>query len=544
MRNFIREYSFCFFAGALTILFFLLRFCYAGFTGEENRYASVSWQMYQQGTWLIPHLGFDVYPDKPPLTYWLNILGWHVNAAWTWPLIIPAIFTIGNFFLTQKLAQLLYPDSRVVHCVAPMFLIGMPYFVMHLGLVRFDMQLTFFNLLACYSLFGIDARPRFKFVLFAIANTMGVLAKGPVIYLFTIPEVIAFGFAYRLLSKQFFLRYFFAITLSLLLCLLWVVPVFMQMGIDYAHQLIVEQVLMRLSGGHVGGAKPFWFYVPVICLMLFPWLLFSSFWKRGAAELKSANKFLLVAIVLPIIILSVVVSKQERYLLPLAPLLAVYIAARLFAGLSQKSAGGVVSSASLYWVGGLLFVFGLVVFFAVPYDAHLNVLYKLYFPAGIGLMVSAAGVVFFFLHKTSACCRIKWAAFLVFLSVAGLQLGYLYAVAQARNLFPIAQQLKKLQTNNVPVVSADALVNEMQYLGRLKYPVLVLNLTVFQHQWRLQNPNGWLLLSANKNIFSEVPQSCYRQNFHRMKREMLLCPAAEISPFCDGTRQSKCFLHK
>ena len=103
MRNFIREYSFCFFAGALTILFFLLRFCYAGFTGEENRYASVSWQMYQQGTWLIPHLGFDVYPDKPPLTYWLNILGWHVNAAWTWPLIIPAIFTIGNFFLTQNI---------------------------------------------------------------------------------------------------------------------------------------------------------------------------------------------------------------------------------------------------------------------------------------------------------------------------------------------------------------------------------------------------------------------------------------------------------
>lgn len=543
MKSLIKEYKFCFFASALVILFFVLRYFYAGFTGEENRYASVAWQMLQEHNWLVPRLGYGIYPDKPPLTYWLTILGWHVNQAWCWPLIVPAVFTIGIFFLTQKIAKLLLPEHKILQQLAPVLLLGMPYFVMHYGLVRFDMQLTFFNLLACYALLSFKQAPKIKWSLFAVANTLGVLAKGPVIYLFTVPELVGFAFAYSEIDrKQFLLHYGLAIVFSLLLCLLWVLPVLIHMGFSYAHHLIVEQIFMRVSSGHVGGSKPFWHYLPIVGLMVFPWVFFKNFWQAKSREVQSVSKFLLASIILPIVILSIVVSKQERYLLPLAPLLSIYIAAcfsRLFGAPLAREKNNI--SISVLITVFIFFILGLVMFFAVQHDQHLNALYKTYFPRELGLAIAAISLVFLFLLKLDSRKQVVGLALLGFLVIAILQLGYLYAVGQARNLLPIAVELKKLQDQNIPVVSTDSLVNEMQYLGRLDAPVATINLKAFQHQWRLHNPNGWVLLTAENGVFGQVPKQCFSQVYRRMTREMLLCPVNVVTDFCDETTQSKCF---
>src|SRR6266545_3532846 len=52
----------------------------------EARYALVAREMSEAGQWIVPHLGGQVYPDKPPLLFWaialLSSLGSGVT-AWT-----------------------------------------------------------------------------------------------------------------------------------------------------------------------------------------------------------------------------------------------------------------------------------------------------------------------------------------------------------------------------------------------------------------------------------------------------------------------------
>ena len=38
---------------------------------DEPRYAEVAREIHESGDWLVLHLCGEVYPDKPPLLYWL-----------------------------------------------------------------------------------------------------------------------------------------------------------------------------------------------------------------------------------------------------------------------------------------------------------------------------------------------------------------------------------------------------------------------------------------------------------------------------------------
>src|SRR3546814_12014914 len=38
---------------------------------DEPRFVLVAKQMWESGEWLLPHRGPELYPDKPPLYFWL-----------------------------------------------------------------------------------------------------------------------------------------------------------------------------------------------------------------------------------------------------------------------------------------------------------------------------------------------------------------------------------------------------------------------------------------------------------------------------------------
>ena len=45
---------------------------------DETRYASVAWEMWRSGQYLVPQLNGAPYSDKPPLLFWLILAGWRV----------------------------------------------------------------------------------------------------------------------------------------------------------------------------------------------------------------------------------------------------------------------------------------------------------------------------------------------------------------------------------------------------------------------------------------------------------------------------------
>jgi 4-amino-4-deoxy-L-arabinose transferase-like glycosyltransferase len=44
---------------------------------DEPRYAQVAKEMMESGNWILPHLNSQVYPDKPPVFFWLIALSNH-----------------------------------------------------------------------------------------------------------------------------------------------------------------------------------------------------------------------------------------------------------------------------------------------------------------------------------------------------------------------------------------------------------------------------------------------------------------------------------
>jgi hypothetical protein len=45
---------------------------------DETRYASVAWEMWLRGDFLVPYINGEPYSHKPPLLFWL------IHAGWIW----------------------------------------------------------------------------------------------------------------------------------------------------------------------------------------------------------------------------------------------------------------------------------------------------------------------------------------------------------------------------------------------------------------------------------------------------------------------------
>lgn len=438
-------------ASILVLIGFGIRIYLPDSTGEEGRYASAAWQMYIQHEWLIPRISGAIYLDKPPLFYWLMIIGWHITEGIEWPLLIPVLFAMAMFFLTQRLASVLYPKHPRIAQLAPLILLGMPYAVMHFWLVRLDMQLAFFALLSCYVLCA--QQTRWSFWLFTFANTLGVLAKGPVVYLFTIPEIILFAWFHQE-QKSFVLRYVGAILLSLVLCLAWLVPLVVALGKQTLHTIFIDQLYNRTTGAQ-GGSKPAWYYLPIILQMFVPFLLYAGFWRKKSTS--KMDYFLLVGIAIPCIVFSLMHSKQERYLLPLMPLVAIYIASRV-EGCSIKSHRV---------IGVLCLLLGIIAMLLLHYATHLPVVYRQYFPYQLLLVWLVGGVFLLVRRKQGWLCL----CLVSFLMVTVASFGYVYAIAQVRPTEAIAKRIHDLQEHGVEVVSTTHIVESMPYVGRWRVPV-------------------------------------------------------------------------
>ena len=126
---------------------------------DETRYTTVAWEMWLRGDLLVPYLNGATYSHKPPLLFWLFMLGWKLFGVneW-WPRLIPFLFSFGSMLLLQRLGRWLWPD-REVYLYAPFILLGFTLWSFFSTAVMFDMMLAFFVLL---SMFSAQCRDRLR----------------------------------------------------------------------------------------------------------------------------------------------------------------------------------------------------------------------------------------------------------------------------------------------------------------------------------------------------------------------------------------------
>ncbi len=304
---------------------------------DETRYMSVAWEMYLRGDWLAPlTVNFEPYHHKPPLLFWLINGSWSIFGISRWAGALPMFLaSILCVYLTKKLADTLFPEKREQTQTIPFLMIGSFPFLIYGTLVMFDITLTVFVLLSLISLIYFAKTGDKKFILaMALSMGLGVLTKGPVMWLYIIFPIILGNLwnENKLSKKQWYGGCIAALLLSIIPVALWIIPVLQASSNDFAFWLLWNQTAGRVTGNFSSShARPIYFYLMLLPVLFLPWVAFPSFWK-GIKNIKiqtqndNGLRFILICSIPVFITFSLISGKQPHYLVPILPQIIILIA--------------------------------------------------------------------------------------------------------------------------------------------------------------------------------------------------------------------------
>ena len=252
-----------------------------------------------------------------------------------WLLLVSPICGLVSLYLTRYLATLLWPNDQKAIRLAPWFLFGTLLWGAFLNSAMFDTLLTACVLLAMSGLVKAARECRWQsWALFALGCGLGLLAKGPVVFVNTlIPFLsgILWSESAKNQPKRWYLYGSVAITGGILLALLWAVPAILSAGDKYGFTLLWHQTVDRVSNSFAH-KRPVWWYLMLSPILLFPWFFWPRAWQcLFDREKYKDNWFRFCAIWFGsgIIAFSFISGKQVHYLIPLFPALALMLSKSL-----------------------------------------------------------------------------------------------------------------------------------------------------------------------------------------------------------------------
>ncbi len=478
---------------------------------DETRYVSVAWEMWSGGDWLVLHRNGVPYHHKPPLLFWLIGAGWSLFGVndW-WPRAISALASLACLSLTGAIARRLWPSEEGIGERAGWLLLGGVFWLFFSTSVIFDILLTACVLLALLAaLRAWQGESRGTWGLFGVALGLGILAKGPVVLLHVLPPLLLVRWWDG--SARVGRGWFGGIALGVLtgaaIALAWAIPAALHGGEEFRNAIFWGQTAGRVTGS-LAHRQPFWFYLAVLPLLLFPWFFWGSAWRALIAAVKDRTdhgvRFCLAWIFPAFIGFSLAGGKQAHYILPLLPAFA------LLPAFGWRRVG---------WSGGravlpLALVAGVagVVFLLSPNWAG-----KLWFagfigkawPVGGALLIALGAACLFFARGDGALPRV---AVISAALVGVVLLALLRPLAPAFDMTPLGRQLKALEEGGVPVAHASAYNDQYHYYGRLLRPLQEIGRDDVA-AWLAEHPQGRVVAYLKKADEVEAVQPVFAQAY-------------------------------
>lgn len=455
---------------------------------DETRYVSVAWEMWSGGDWLVMHRNGEPYHHKPPLLFWLIGLGWGALGVndW-WPRAISTVFSFACLILAAAVARRLWPREEGVGERAGWLLLGGAFWLFFSTAVIFDVMLTAFALLGLLAgLRAWQGERRGTWGLLGVAIGFGVLAKGPVVLLHILPALLLapwWGGRGRF-GKSWYGGIGLGFLLGAVIALAWAIPAAIFGGEEFRNAIFWGQTAGRVSGS-LAHRQPFWFYLAVLPLLLFPWFFWGQAWSAALAALKdradAGVRFCLAWILPAFLVFSLSGGKQAHYILPLLPAFMLLLAYGWGRGRALGrwavlplalvlSAVGAAFLANRTWAGKM--------WLAAFADAQWLV------AGGIVLVLGAVS-----LGAAAGRLRLPAVTLVSAALVVTLLLLVLQPLSPAFDMTPMGRQLKALEEQGVPVAHASAYNDQYHYYGRLLRPLQVIQRGEVG-AWVERNPDG------------------------------------------------------
>lgn len=308
---------------------------------DEPRFALIARDMVETGNWLIPRVGGELYPDKPPLFMWLAGVIYWLTGNLRVSFVAPSLLAgLGTLMVVHDLARRLW--GRRVALYAGGLLLLTVQFALQSRLAQLDALVTFWITLGLYGLMRhLLLGPAWSWYYGAwFAMGLGVITKGvgflPILLILPWLLLSVTGSPRPATAPLRDHRWWLGPALTLLAIGLWLVPMLVHVGLNgspeaiaYRDDILWHQTVDRYADSWTHLQPPWYYLVEVIpwawlpLSLMLPWLI-PGWWRR-LRHGDAALWLLLGWVICVIAFFSLSPGKRGVYMLPTVP--AVVLAA-------------------------------------------------------------------------------------------------------------------------------------------------------------------------------------------------------------------------
>ncbi len=315
----------------------------------EPKYAQTVREMIDRGDYLTPYFNGEIRWTKPILIYWLIILPTKIfgnnEFSARLPSCIAAIFgVLVTYYFLRKL------KGRKTGLMGACILATLPQYFFLARQAMPDMLLAAF-LAAAMGFFALGRfqkeQSRFHFILFYVSLGIATLAKGPLAIVITFSAVFLFflvDFPYSKIDSiesarvevgrwlaLYHINLFFIILVAV--AGPWYIAIYMKHGGTFIKSFLIWENINRFFGSLRGHSGTVDFYIKTLFHGMFPWgsflpvgLLFYFWGEKENSESFKIRWYFLAWFIAIFLVLTFCVTKQQHYLLPITPSIAVIVA--------------------------------------------------------------------------------------------------------------------------------------------------------------------------------------------------------------------------
>ena len=302
-------------------------------TPDEPRYADIGRAMARTGDWVMPRLFGVPWFEKPALLYWLVGVGNFSGLDPEWAPRLPiALLSIGFVLLFWYRVRISWDEATAWYSTAILATSAGWLAYSHVAVTDLPLSACFGAALLL-SIPWVELGDRKLLPYAAAALAFAALAKGIVPLALFCPILL---FRWR---KAF--DWLVPAVVFWVIALPWYVAVSVQSRGEFLRVFFLEHTFGRFQSAALQHVQPWWFYLPVLALLVFPWFPFLSILRFR--NRKSVT--LLAVVVFGFVLFSASLNKLPGYLLPLLPALSILLG-ESFAG-SERWKPALLATAAL-----------------------------------------------------------------------------------------------------------------------------------------------------------------------------------------------------